>query len=244
MEQFEVSLDAERHGGFSTLRKLVANGWRSRLLHPRARPVWHRTWVNGARRGFQMIANYFADLTGAERLSNRKWRTICPLHGEQSRSLQISGGQHDNVDLKCDARCPIHEIAKAFGLSWEELTSQPLLAPDETIMEDEEIAAVRAQCRQRQERHKACCEQMREQEKLVAKLRKWLNSSLAGPSRAESKQVLGDARRTLRVFREQERSLRAPGTCPKRAVADGHRGLGNVDLAKYVERVNRARRTS
>jgi hypothetical protein len=35
MEQFEVSPDAERHGGFSTLRKLVANEWRRRLRHSR-----------------------------------------------------------------------------------------------------------------------------------------------------------------------------------------------------------------
>jgi hypothetical protein len=32
-EHFEVSPDAERHGGFSSLRKLVANEWRRRLLH-------------------------------------------------------------------------------------------------------------------------------------------------------------------------------------------------------------------
>src|SRR5487761_1240644 len=37
MEHFEVSPDAERHGGFSILRKLVATEWRRRLRHSRAR---------------------------------------------------------------------------------------------------------------------------------------------------------------------------------------------------------------
>ena len=37
MESFEDSPDANRHGGYSILRELVANEWRSRLLHPRTR---------------------------------------------------------------------------------------------------------------------------------------------------------------------------------------------------------------
>src|ERR1035437_1011318 len=39
MESFEDSPDANRHGGTSIPRELVAKEWRSRLLHPRTRPL-------------------------------------------------------------------------------------------------------------------------------------------------------------------------------------------------------------
>lgn len=57
----------------------------------------------------------------AKRISNRKWRAVCPIHGGRySGPLSIAQG-HSGVIIKCFGGCDTRDVLAAKGLTFSDL---------------------------------------------------------------------------------------------------------------------------
>ncbi len=163
-----------------------------------------------------MTAEDLADLIGATPVEKRRgiWKPPCPVHGDDGRPLRIMNLSTGDAVVTCPSGCSIHEILKRWHLTQDDYTSRPVEPPNENEVTEEEYEAYRAKDRERQVEHGDVCLRLRAQRKEVARLLEKLEVAPA-ERRPVLERKLNAAQAELRSLKEEERQLRAPGTCPK-----------------------------
>ncbi len=153
-----------------------------------------------------------AHLLRADRIATGRWRGRCPVHRDNTPSLDITSGRDGRVLVLCRAGCRTADVLKAAGLGWRDLYPDgPPLTPDQrtALQRDrEECEAARRRIRQL---HCEGCDRLHAMQDFIDELALRLvdiaDSDEAARLTATLHQTFEDVRRLEMALRIVERGI-------------------------------------